>query len=412
MLKMMFIGPVNWNGKVWNAAEVSGIHFDSKLHWNVMKRQNDSSRSRFDMEWKLLKDGNKSGQQKMQVKEKEKNTEDEDDSKFPASDSQLKAFDMSRKVFLLIVGSMFAWAASKLFYQRQVDQIWDALYAKFNPQIKKKLHVNDAFATALLQIPLIVAVKTFKMPLKSILEEEQALRPKSVGFFVTSEPISSKKSAPSPIQLFLNQKTGNSSIDSLNYPKELSMNSNGGSQSVVLDVGDRDILNWLIYCRMHVICARLLSPAERRLFMKSVGFGLLDTFVGGLNIPVSNVGTDWRFGVESILEGLQTNGFCSSYKLEMSAFESDLFTEEGQSRFTLYCEDVATMSSSQTLAGESYNDLAPIFVSDIIGAYLERCGIRSDHEDFYIDNSFQRNPFAYDPTGIVIQFNIELAQNN
>mmetsp|Transcript_6339 Transcript_6339/g.11446 ORF Transcript_6339/g.11446 Transcript_6339/m.11446 type:complete len:368 (-) Transcript_6339:48-1151(-) len=299
-----------------------------------------------------------------------------------ASEEQLRAFELSRRFFLVLLGSWTVWISSKLFYQREMDMFMDSVDAKLaewgiskrsrdQSQISR---VDPKLANALIDAPLLVVSKDLKlMKEDDLLYEESTLRPKSRRFFITSDK-------------------------NMALPKQE-------------DVTDIRTLNWLVYCRNHVIGEALTSRNDRKKVVRAISRRLLDTILDYNTLPKSTSAKDdtaWWQGVRQILARLQALGYYSEFRLDTQAFEEGLWEEQGKSRFSLIVLGLSTITSTQVLAGESLDDMSPIYVSDILAEYLDRNGVRVDFENYYLDDTFQRSPFNYRPTGVATEFNIDI----
>uniref|UniRef100_A0A7S1TL91 Uncharacterized protein n=1 Tax=Erythrolobus australicus TaxID=1077150 RepID=A0A7S1TL91_9RHOD len=299
-----------------------------------------------------------------------------------ASEQQMQAFELSRRVFIVVLGSWSVWISAKLFYQRQLDLIVDRVSAWFNPQRKAaSLSVESTFAKILLEAPLtVIEEQQGRESAEEILSEEAVLRKRSGNFFGAS----AKERANSSDELF--------------YEAEWMTHARLDSSS----------LNWLLYCRMHSICAALPAPASRRRFMSALGARLLQDAVDPTGSLTRDATSEAIIsGVTQILKRLKNVGYISSFSVDMSALSQELYADGERTQLAVFVDDVVTMPAAQTLAGESYNDLAPVFIGNLLAAFIETCNSSCDFEEFYIDNSFQRNPYAYDPTGCVVALNLQ-----
>mmetsp|Transcript_4931 Transcript_4931/g.21210 ORF Transcript_4931/g.21210 Transcript_4931/m.21210 type:complete len:333 (-) Transcript_4931:2824-3822(-) len=112
-------------------------------------------------------------------------------------------------------------------------------------------------------------------------------------------------------------------------------------------------------------------------------------------------------GITEILTGYREDGLISGFKIDLSSLKDIEWREDGQSNFSVFADDLRTMTAAQLLAAEEYDDTAPVFIPYVLEAFLQDCGFQVSMESFYIDNTYQSDPSKYAPHGLVATFDIQ-----
>mmetsp|Transcript_2763 Transcript_2763/g.8387 ORF Transcript_2763/g.8387 Transcript_2763/m.8387 type:complete len:332 (-) Transcript_2763:441-1436(-) len=181
-------------------------------------------------------------------------------------------------------------------------------------------------------------------------------------------------------------------------------------------LGDVDNLNLRMYALHHVIAEKTPSKQLRVDYSKNVGRRLYDDLRRRYDV-LQRIEKQSRAspqdprptleGLQVILTAFKDAGFSSDYKIDLTTMEEIQWEEEGKANLSVFVDDLVTMTAAQLLAGEEYDDTAPIFVPFVISSFMESSGLQVSHEDFYIDNTYQDNPADYRPTGIVSTYDIQ-----
>ncbi|KAA8490890.1 hypothetical protein FVE85_1337 [Porphyridium purpureum] len=306
-------------------------------------------------------------------------------------EEQLVAFNVSRRVFGVVLGSLSVWAGTKLFFQRELDLALDYLDEKLGlvsgQRFYEPMPVDPTTAQVLLNAPLVVAQRMKIISADELKASEERLRPRAQSFFLESPEYEERSS--------LTRK----SIQSL-VPDES-------------DIRDSRTLSWLLYVRMHLICERATYRNQRRQLMLEISQYILDHAprFSLANVPLGPRIDQWTAGIDHILAAFQATGLCSTYKIEFPITQQEEWVDEGRTSVSVFADSIALMPAAQVLAGESFNDLAPIFLGEMLRVYLQRCGIATESEEFYMDDTFQRDFTKYKPTAIAIQLDLALVSN-
>eukprot|EP00188_Purpureofilum_apyrenoidigerum_P004128 Plantae.Rhodophyta-Purpureofilum_apyrenoidigerum.ctg45422.p1 GENE.Plantae.Rhodophyta-Purpureofilum_apyrenoidigerum.ctg45422~~Plantae.Rhodophyta-Purpureofilum_apyrenoidigerum.ctg45422.p1 ORF type:complete len:332 (+),score=59.96 Plantae.Rhodophyta-Purpureofilum_apyrenoidigerum.ctg45422:156-1151(+) len=184
------------------------------------------------------------------------------------------------------------------------------------------------------------------------------------------------------------------------------------------NLSEADTLNLHLYALNHVIAEKTLLKQRRLDYTRDVGkymYGKLRARSDILQSIEKQI-TASPLDPHPLLDGLQLiltmfkdAGFSSGFKVDLTPMEEIHWEEEGRANLSIFVDDLVTMTAAQLLAGEEYDDTAPILVPFVISAFMESSGLQVSHEDFYIDNTYQDNPADYRPTGIVSTYDVQVA---
>jgi hypothetical protein len=177
-----------------------------------------------------------------------------------------------------------------------------------------------------------------------------------------------------------------------------------------------ELANAALYARLRTLSQSLPSPLSRKSFLHALGARFLADRVLPAFDPASFPVADplresgaWLAGLAGLLAAYEAQGYaaCSVGQRGAGTLDVERWEDRGQGELTIFAQDLALMPAAQALAGESLNDLAEALLPTcVVAAFLERCGVACDAEDYYISSAYTRNPAEYRPDSLLIQCNL------
>ena len=181
------------------------------------------------------------------------------------------------------------------------------------------------------------------------------------------------------------------------------------------------LANAALYARLRTLSPNLPSPLSRKTFLRALGNRVLaDGLLGpgvGLNPAAASdpllESDKWVAGLRGILAAYERLGYgvCSLGQKGAGELDRERWEEAGEGAITIFVQNLALIDAALVLAGESLNDLAAALLPTcVVTAYLERCGVACDAEDYYLSSAYTRNPAEYRPDSLLIQCNLSVSK--
>jgi hypothetical protein len=178
-----------------------------------------------------------------------------------------------------------------------------------------------------------------------------------------------------------------------------------------------DLANTALYARLRSISQHLPSPLSRKSFLRALGARFLtDRVLGPAFDPASFAVADpvresgvWLAGLTALLAAYERQGFaaCSVGQNGAGTLDAERWADRAQGELTIFAQGVALIPAAQALAGESLNDVAEALLPTcVVTAFLERCGVACDAEDYYLSSAYTRDPAQYRPDSLLVQCNL------